>query len=95
MRVGTTPLDLNAATTAAEDCADMPTGEQLVARLSTGVGDAKATVAERRREKIFVSCIVANVNWKINSLPAQSGLHLDLGTYHVLFYTTVEHILSN
>ena len=58
MRVGTTPLDLNAPTTAAEDCADMPTGEQLVARLSTGVGDAKAIVAERRRERVFDSCIL-------------------------------------
>ena len=58
MRVGTMPLDLKAATTAAEDCADIPTGEQLVARFSTGVGDAKAMVATTRRETIWVSCIL-------------------------------------
>ena len=29
MSVGTTPLDLKAATTAADDCAEMPTGEHF------------------------------------------------------------------
>ena len=49
IRVGTTPLDVNARTTAADDCAEMPTGEQLVARFSVGVGTARTTVAVERK----------------------------------------------
>lgn len=52
----TMPLFLNALTTADDDCAEMPTGEQ--ARLSIGVGVATATEAMSKREKIDERCIV-------------------------------------
>lgn len=58
IRVGTTPLEVNARTTAADDCADMPTGEHFVARLSTGVGVAKAAVAVSKAEMIVLSCML-------------------------------------
>ena len=57
MRVGTTPLDLKALTTAAEDCAEMPTGVHVVARFSTGVGAAKAAEALRRSERMVENCM--------------------------------------
>ena len=58
IKVGTTPLDVNARTTAADDCAEMPTGEHVEARLSVGVGDARAAAAVKRTEKIDLICIL-------------------------------------
>lgn len=57
IKVGTTPDDLNFWTTVADDCAEMPTGEQEVVRFSVGVGAASEAVAARRSEKTDVSCI--------------------------------------
>ena len=72
MRVGTTPLDLNALTTAAEDCAEMPCGEHGVARSSTGVGAARAAEALRRRERIVENCMMF-----------VQGFHVKLGSDYV------------
>ena len=58
IRVGTTPLDVNARTTAADDCAEMPTGEQLDARFSVGVGAARAAVAVNRTERMVLKYIL-------------------------------------
>jgi hypothetical protein len=60
IRVGTTPLDVKARTTAADDCAEMPTGEQLDARFSVGVGAARTAVAVNRTEKIVLNCMLVD-----------------------------------
>lgn len=58
IKVGTTPYCVNLWTTRAEDCAEMPTGEQEVARLSVSVGAANATDAARKNENREEICIV-------------------------------------
>lgn len=75
MSVGTTPLDLKAATTAADDCAEIPTGEHFEFLFSVGVGEARVAVAVSKTDRMVLSCMLMD---SINKLEKSSEADVDM-----------------